>query len=264
MFLRNFVLAGLVSLSMMMFAGTVHAYGNALAYSEITAYDGSFGGAIFEIEDMFYDWRLAGQNQTFHEDVTVGNEHPGDGEDFWYQMSFARLVGLNDPWSGEIDGGIAEIYDADSETSAFAEAWSQEDEPSFVQSVAWVRKTAVINVTQAGSFEFNGSYYGERSIDADDSLLASADTWGRLDFGGQQFVSSEDIAQDWSENFISGDIFLSGDLMPGRYEFTMEVYADASLGKRQDTAAVPEPASILLLGLGGAGLALRRRFQKNA
>jgi hypothetical protein len=179
-------------------------------------------------------------------------------------MSFFRLADLNDPYSDEIDGGIADVYDADSEMIASAEVWSEEDEPSFVQSVAWVRKTAVINVTEAGSFEFSGSYYGQRSIDAEEGLLASADTWGRLDFGGKKFLSSEDIDQDWSENSLSEDILLSGDLMPGRYEFSMEVYADASLGKMQDTAAVPEPASILLLGLGGAGLALRSRFRKNS
>ena len=76
--------------------------------------------------------------------------------------------------------------------------------------------------------------------------LSDGSSWDQYINGGESGFFG------WTGDTSIDDLTISGN---GGFAFGNVVYTDES-----ETSAVPEPATLLLFGIGGVGLALRRRF----
>jgi hypothetical protein len=111
------------------------------------------------------------------------------------------------------------------------------------------------------------------------ATMIGADQGYLFDYGRNAYVDSWSLASGGPGSTVSRDVTLTGVLYPGKYLLDNLAYADGvttgalgSTGSQQAQAqqtlslnAVPEPASLTLLGLGGMGfLAYRWRRLRTA
>lgn len=264
MSLKGIVAAGLAGFFLMVSAGHAQAYGAANAFAYV-----NFNEIYYVIPEppegeeptdepyapveVFFDWSLAGSNLTPYTTPVPVPEADLQLEEYgdWYDSR---------DFSDEGNEVYSEVYVSQNEMSAYAGVISDEDPSLPLSADAWLQKSGAIRILTPGYYEITGSYYLSRYIEVDESTPASSNSWARLMLGDETFTyaAGDDLS---GEGFEGEETWFSGMLAAGDHPFTIEVYAGASLDEFDKTAAVPEPASMLLFGLGGAGLAFARRRQ---
>ncbi|MCD4825272.1 MAG: DNRLRE domain-containing protein [Phycisphaerae bacterium] len=135
----------------------------------------------------------------------------------------------------------------------------------------WVEGTITGNSSQNGSSCWNYEQYTgsawdggqngcgvsgtDRAATAMDTVLLDSDTTGTW----FDWTLTNSVVQGWADGDNAGVVFIADSTAYSRYYLASSEYSTATLRPKLTITYTPEPATMLLLGIGGLGVLIRRR-----